>query len=383
MMKSIAILGTVGIPASYGGFETLAENLARFHRAEDLPCRLTVYCSSKSYPDKLETCLGSELRYINLSANGVSSIVYDVISLFSAAFRRHDAILLLGVSGAIALPMLRLCTNVRIVTNVDGMEWRRAKWSGLARCFLRLSEWLAVRFSHEVITDNKGIAEHIATTYGRSCHVVAYGGDHAIRAQPKPYEGKALPSQYVLAIGRIEAENNVGMILDAFARMSDMSLVFVGNWNYGTYGRKMKQRFEPLANLYLLDSIYDIGVLRSLRANASLYVHGHSEGGTNPSLVEMMHFGLPIIAYDCIFNRYTTEGKALFFKDADDLRSIVDALTPVQAATVGAKMRRIALQQYTWDKIGRAYFDLLEGRQLSNCLHSHNRDFRPPSSRSD
>jgi len=361
MTKSIAIVGTVGIPASYGGFETLAENLTRFHRDEELPNRLTIYCSAKSYPDRPETYLSAELRYINLSANGASSILYDAISLFSAAFRRYDVVLLLGVSGAIAVPLLRLFFNIRIVTNVDGMEWKRAKWSGLARCFLRLSEWLAVCASHEVIADNKGIAEHVATVYGRACHVVAYGGDHAIRTKPKPYEGRTLPSQYVFALGRIEPENNVEIILDAFARMPYMPLVFVGNWNYGPYGRRMKERFESLNNLYLLDSIYDRGILRSLRGGASLYVHGHSAGGTNPSLVEMMHFGLPIIAYDSIFNRYTTEGRALFFMDADSLQAKINSLTPIQGSAVGAEMRRIALQRYTWDEIGRLYFELLGG----------------------
>jgi len=152
----------------------------------------------------------------------------------------------------------------------------------------------------------------------------------------------------------------VTMILEAFAQKSDMSLVFVGNWNNSDFGHKLKQRYETLAHLYLLDPIYDIGVLRTIRSNAALYVHGHSAGGTNPSLVEMMHFGLPVLAYDCIYNRSTTEGKAVFFNDADDLKEKVNALTETQMKVIGTEMLDIAQRRYTWDEIGRLYFELLK-----------------------
>lgn len=355
----ISILGTAGIPASYGGFETLAENLSRFHQNNKLPCKLLVYCSAKIYPKKLKSYLGAELRYIGLSANGVSSIPFDILSLFAAIRQRSNVILLLGVSGAIALPLVRLLSDARIVTNIDGIEWKRDKWKGLARWFLRLSERMAVRFSHEVIADNAAIATHIAETYCRYCHVIAYGGDHAIRLKPKPYATKQLPSCYALALCRIEPENNVTMILEAFAQNLGRPLVFVGNWNNSSFGRALRERFASAEYLHLLDPIYDLDVLHTLRSKAALYVHGHSAGGTNPSLVEMMHFGLPILAYDCNFNRNTTDGEALWFHDTESLASAVAKLTPEKSEAVGAAMKRIAQERYTWDVIGRAYYDLL------------------------
>jgi glycosyltransferase involved in cell wall biosynthesis len=355
----IAILGTVGVPANYGGFETLAENLARFHQKAGLPDSLTVYCSAPAYPIKPETYLSANLHYLPLLANGVQSVPYDIWSLCSAAWRGYDAILLLGVSGAIALPFIRLFSRARIVTNIDGIEWRREKWQGFARWFLRLSERMAVRFSHHVVADNGGIADYVTETYGLPCEVIAYGGDHAISVDAKPYPGENLPAAYAFALCRIEPENNVGMILEAFARQTEMPLVFVGNWNNSDYGRELRARFGNLSHILLLDPIYDLGILRTLRGNAALYVHGHSAGGTNPSLVEMMHFGLPVLAFDCIFNRYTTDGKAIYFANVEQLTEYVGSLDAGKAARVGAEMLRIAREHYTWDAIGKAYFDLL------------------------
>jgi len=358
-MKTIAILGTVGVPANYGGFETLAENLTRFHQENVLPAKLVVYCSAKSYPKKLDSYMCAKLRYINLNANGITSIIYDMVSLFSAVRKGADVILLLGVSGALALPFVRLLSRVRVVTNIDGIEWKRDKWKGLAKWFLRFSEYVAVRFSHEVVADNGGIAQHVADSYGRKCHVIAYGGDHSVLANPIPFSDKPLPSQYALSLCRIEPENNVAMILEAFAGRTDKSLVFVGNWNNSAYGQSLLQRYGSFINLYLFDPIYDIGVLSTIRSKAACYIHGHSAGGTNPSLVEMMHFGIPVFAYDCIFNRFTTEDKALFFKTVDELQCAVNTLTPELSETVGAEMHRIANERYTWEQIGKRYFELL------------------------
>ncbi len=355
----ISILGTVGIPASYGGFETLAENLVRFHQANKLPGVLVVYCSAKSYPARPESCLGAELRYVGLGANGVSSIAYDIVSLFSAIWQRSDVILLLGVSGAIALPLVRLLSRARIVTNIDGIEWKREKWKGAARWFLQFSERMAVRFSHEVIADNASIAEHVVQSYGRKSHVIAYGGDHAVLALPRPYDGPLLPARYALALCRIEPENNVAMILEAFAQKPDMPLIFVGNWNNSDFGRELRQRYASLPHLRLLDPIYDAGVLRTLRGNAVLYVHGHSAGGTNPSLVEMMHFGLPILAFDCAFNRYTTDDQAIYFSNVERLIQAMTSLDASKSLQIGDAMGRIARTRYTWHDIGTSYFKLL------------------------
>jgi glycosyltransferase involved in cell wall biosynthesis len=267
--------------------------------------------------------------------------------------------LLLGVSGALALPLVRLFSKAYIVTNIDGIEWKREKWNGVARLYLRASEWAAVRFSHAVIADNQAIADHVRDLYGGDCHVIAYGGDHALSHAGEGEAPAGLPDNYALALCRIEPENHVHTILKAWAQL-DKSLVFVGNWANSAYGRELKARYADEANLHLLDPVYEPGALYALRARASIYVHGHSAGGTNPSLVEMLHFGIPVLAHGCVFNRHSTEGKARYFESPTDLIREVRALKPEYAAAIGADMLEIAQRCYTWDRIGEAYFALLE-----------------------
>ena len=176
----IAIVGVVGIPANYGGFETLVENIVKYHDAYCFPGSITVFCSSRSYTVRAANFLSAKLEYVPLNANGAQSILYDFISLFLAVRKRVDVILLLGVSGAVALPLIRLISSAKIITNIDGIEWRRQKWRGLAKNFLRLSEKMAMRFSHVVIADNSGIASYVKQAYGINSEVIAYGGDHAL-----------------------------------------------------------------------------------------------------------------------------------------------------------------------------------------------------------
>lgn len=358
--RKIAVIGTVGVPANYGGFETLAENLVAYHSNESLPSSLTVYCSGKSYPNKQHSYRSASLKYVPLHANGVQSIPYDIWSLISAIWNRHDVLLLLGVSGAIALPVLRLFTSARVITNIDGIEWRRAKWKGLAKKFLRFSERMAVRFSDEVVADNAAIAEYVKDAYGVDTHVIAYGGDHVLSVDEAEEVGFDLPEYYAVSICRIEPENNIGLILEAFSRQKRYPLVLVGNWNSSEYGRRLREQYGSIPHLYLQEPIYDLAVLRRLRGRATLYVHGHSAGGTNPSLVEAMHFGLPIIAYDCSFNRYTTEGQCAYFDSAASMLARLDELEPDDARRMGASMFEIANRRYTWRTVAKQYFDLLD-----------------------
>lgn len=358
--NKVSILGTVGVPANYGGFETLAENLVKYHYTTSLSGPVTVYCSSRSYPSRERSFLLAQLKYVPLNANGAQSIPYDIISLVSAVWHRSEVILLLGVSGAIVLPLIRLISSARIITNIDGIEWRREKWQGMAKWFLRFSEKMAVRFSHEVIADNGAIADYVKCTYGVDSHVIAYGGDHAVSVEGAPVDEYGLPESYAFSVCRIEPENNVHMVLEAFAKLDSLALVMVGNWNKSEYGRAVRERFSTCKNILSLDSIYDLGKLKTLRARAMFYVHGHSAGGTNPSLVEAMHFGKAVLAYDCSYNRSTTENKALFFKNSEELMRLMQTIELSEVERVGRDMLEIATRRYTWGVVGKQYFLLLK-----------------------
>ncbi len=359
----IAILGTVGVPGRYGGFESLAENLVHFHEHTGRESLLTVYCSGKAFKNPRAERYGSaKLRYISLSANGIQSIPYDVLSIIDALRRGENRILLLGVSGALCLPLCRVMSKARFVTNIDGIEWKRAKWNALARFILRMSEWAAVRFSHDVIADNQAIADYVVKRYRRNCEVITYGGDHAILTEPDFSSIGSLPDQYALALCRIEPENNVHTILEAWAQIKS-PLVFVGNWANSSYGQELKSKYDGHPFITCLDPIYEPSALRAVRERAVLYVHGHSAGGTNPSLVEMMQFGIPVVAWDCDYNRYSTDQRALFFGSAEELVRCVGELDTDLNSEIGDAMREIAQDRYLWSHIGEAYFSLLEVKE--------------------
>jgi len=358
----IALLGTVGLPARYGGFETLAEELVKAAAARGLANRLTVWCSGpQAGPDRPTSFEGAALRYLPLRANGAQSIPYDALSLWQAARSGHRSALLLGVSGASALPIIRATSRMRIVTHLDGIEWTRPKWGRVARAVLKRSEAMAVRWSHAVIADNPEIAAHVRTTHGRDAVQIAYGFEHAQAAPPADISDLALPPGYALAIARAEPENNLATILAAFAALPPRPpLVAVANWQATPQGRDLRARYGSHAHIRLLDADYDPGRLRAIRARASVYIHGHSAGGTNPSLVEMMGFGLPVAAWDCGFNRATTGNAAAYFDSADSLRALIPVLAdPRLAHGMGAEMQALARRRYRWRDVTAAYFDLL------------------------
>lgn len=344
----LSIIGTVGVPACYGGFETLVENLLDENEQNKM---ITVYCSSKSYLEKNAQYKNAKLTYIPLNANGAQSIPYDIWSLCHAVYKGTDNILLLGVSGAICLPFIRIFSKVRIVTNIDGLEWRRAKWNGLIKKFLKFSEKLAVKYSDIVVADNKAIADYVESEYRVKSEIIAYGGDHAV------INNFSLSDDgYALALCRIEPENNVELILEAFCK-TNKKLKFIGNWDKSEFGLSMKAKFQQFDNIEIIDPIYDIQTLFEIRQKCSFYVHGHSAGGTNPSLVEMMHFNKNIFAFDCNYNRASTENKAEFFTDCAQLMALIDNEKQFNHAS---EMKEIAKRRYTWQIVKKQYFDLFK-----------------------
>ena len=347
---NLAIIGTAGIPANYGGFETLADNLVNYLSGK---YNITVYCSSKSYDKKTESYKGAQLKYVNLKANGFQSVFYDTICILKA-IRKSDVILLLGVSGAINIPFLKLFCNVKFVSNIDGIEWKRGKWNKFAVFFLKLSEYIAVKCSHNVIVDNIGIRKYVEKKYHRfDTHLIAYGGDNILQAKHSQPEYK-----YYFSVCRIEPENNVHILLDAFSRIKE-NIIIVGNWDQSNYGKNLYNRYSRADNIKLLSPIYNIEHLDYYRANAYCYLHGHSAGGTNPSLVEAMNLFLPIICFNVDFNRYTTHNQALYFSNADDLVNIVINVTKEELDVIKEKMYCIAVEYYSWDHICSQYENLL------------------------
>ena len=355
----IAVIGTVGLPSKYGGFETLAEYLSKYLNNK---YDMTVYCSTKSYDLKKKRYNNVKLKYIPLKATGVQSIPYDIISII-LSLKNFNVILVLGASGAIIFPFIHFFTNKLIIFNMAGLEWKRSKWNIFARWYLKFSEKIAVKFSDVVVTDNQGLYDYINYEYGIESKIIAYGGDQVSRKCLSNELSSKYPfllKQYYCAVARIQPDNNIKIILQAFADMPDKSLVFIGNWKFSDYGSELKMLYTSFENIHLLDPIYDLNILDQIRSNCFVYIHGHSAGGTNPSLVEAMYLELPIIAYDVNFNRYTTRDRALYFLDNKELNKIVNNLDNEERNNCSNNMKKIANKSYTWKKIVSEYEKLFE-----------------------
>lgn len=338
-----------------GGFESLVETLLEY---TPKGFEYTVFCSSHVYPEKVERYKGSRLIYLPLSANGIQSILYDILSLVKS-INRYDVVLVLGVSGALFFPIFKSLSKAVLVCNIDGIEWRRSKWNVVTRSFLRFSEQVAVRYSDLVIADNKGISDHILNAYGKEAVVIAYGADACSETSYHLLVDHALkPKLYYFKVARIEPENNLLLILEAFSAVPSEKLVVVGNWRASDYGRNLKRSFSKFKNLILLDPIYNLQELNELRRNCLAYVHGHSAGGTNPSLVEAMALKLPIFSFDVNFNRYTLENRGFYFSSQNDLINLVQNAKNLDLDSESEAVFTVYSENYKKSKIAEEYVNL-------------------------
>jgi glycosyltransferase involved in cell wall biosynthesis len=350
-MKKIAIIGSVGIPACYGGFETMAEQLAKRMQNN---FEITVFCSSYAYDNKPPKFENINLEYINLSANGPSSMIYDALSMLKSL--NHDVMICLGVSGSWILPIIKLFKfKVKIITNIDGVESRRERWSPFTRRVLRKLEEYALKHSDVVIADNEGISEYIYENYKVVSPVIEYGADHIdLRADDKGYGIKE--NSYWCGICRIVPENNIDLILEAFTETSE-TIYFIGNWLDSEYGKDIYAKYSTYSNINLLPPLYDDKNYKLfLRNNCKGFVHGHKAGGTSPVLVEAMYIGKLVATFDVNFNRYTTNGLAMYYSTKDELLEIINDRYETYSAP---ELRSFAKERYNWSRISSCYEEIV------------------------
>jgi glycosyltransferase involved in cell wall biosynthesis len=348
--KKISIVGCVGIPNRYGGFESFAENIAPALLQQGF--NVTVTCDASRYSDDLSPFYkGISRKFLKLPANGALSPLHDLVAFFSVLWR-SNTILVLGVSGGVFFPLFRLLCQLlgcRLIVNIDGVEWRRSKFSGAKRRFLYICDSLAQRFAHEIIYDNAALAPYVK--FPKKSHCIAYSGDHAIRLPDKDDSALALSSEpnYALTICRIEPENNCDLLISGFLNSDVSTYKFIGNWNASEYGKSLREKYKSNTRLQLLDPIYDPKSVYHLRKGCSCYLHGHTVGGTNPSLVEMLFFDCAIFCYDCSFNRETAKAGALYFSDIDSLARELS-----QAIAVAPANRDAVREEYsTWTIVAK------------------------------
>jgi glycosyltransferase involved in cell wall biosynthesis len=364
--KKIAIIGTNGLPARYGGFETLAEYLAKGLSSEyELYC----YCSKTPKKERLKEYQNTKLLYLPFRANGWQSIIYDSCSIIYSLFR-HDILLVLGSSGTFVLP-LGFLYKKKIILNIGGIEWQKIRGGHFTAKFeiwvKKRLEYIGIKSSDQVIVDNQVLHDYVIKQYNITPALAEYGGDHAVLMPVSSLFVKKYPflqTEYDVTVSRAQEDMNIHMVIEAYKNVLHRKIVIISNWGISDYGIKLKKtNINKYQNIILLDAIYDLKLLNAIRGNASIYLHTHSLCGTAPSLVEAMYLGLPVICFDVPTNRASTEGKALYFKDIQALISILNKLDGQKLAVLRNDMREISHRRYIWSRIIEVYRGVIKAER--------------------
>jgi glycosyltransferase involved in cell wall biosynthesis len=352
----IAILGSRGIPAEFGGFETFAEQLAV--RLVKRACRVTVFCEGSQGYQPAEY-KGVRLRYVRTpKIAGLRSVWSDLVAM-SMCLRGYDAVYMLGYHTAVGFFLPRMF-GVNFFVNMDGLEWRRAKWKRFARAYLKISEWLAMRWSANLVADSGAINDYLSAAYpgnAHKLHTIPYGAEiPAEVAGDVVTEWGLTPCHYDLVVCRLEPENHVLEIIKGHtASDSDRLLVVIGDHQSGSdYVAELRSIAGD--GVRFLGTVFDQNKLNAIRQHCRAYLHGHSVGGTNPSLLEAMSCGSCVIAHDNPFNREVLANQGIYFHNAEDVAAQVAALdargVPPQ---LGTALKERIRNVYDWERITDLY----------------------------
>jgi glycosyltransferase involved in cell wall biosynthesis len=359
MRKKIAIVGTAGLPANYGGFETLAENLVKCLGSR---YEFVVYCKKTPRERRQSTFFGARLVYLPFQSNGWQSPIYDIVSLIHA-FSTADVVLYLGPVVGYMMPVNRLCAK-NLIVNFGGLnEWEREKLSPIEKMYMYISCWFAARCATNNVADNVVLQKNIKETFRKNSVVVKYGGNHTSIPADDPELQARYPfvrEPYFVSVARAQIDNNLHVVIEAFKNMPEKKLVLVSNWSTSQYGRALFEQNQNIDNIVLLPAIYDLRHLDYIRSRAVAYIHSHSYCGTAPSLVEAICLGLPIISWDVPTNRETTRECALFFDSKESLQYVIGTATQADFNAVRDALRPLATEEYTWDRVCREYAVLFD-----------------------
>lgn len=360
-MKTLRILGTRGIPAAHGGFETFAEHLALYLRERGW--RVIVYCQEEGPVGTVRDSWQGVER-IRISVPGDSSLStmrFDWLSILDAA-KHNDLCLTLGYNTALFNLVLRL-KGIPNIFNMDGIEWIRAKWSKPAKTWFWMNDWLGCWLGNHLIADNPAIKTHLTTRVpAQKVTMIPYGAVPVTQAPEDLVRQYGLePGRYLTVIARPEPENSVLEIVRAFSSKSrGYKLAVLGTYHPGNpYHAAVRAAASP--EVEFLGAIYDAPTVQSLRFHSAVYVHGHQVGGTNPSLVEALGAGNAVIAHDNRFNRWVAGQGANYFNSVDKLSDCLDRLLSDEHVLQG--MRKASRDRFeqalTWPIVLSQYEDLL------------------------
>lgn len=365
------MIGTRGVPAAYGGFETAVEEVGR--RLADRGHRVTVYTRGSARKER--EFLGMKVVHLPaLPVKQLETLSHTGLSVLHSFFgRRPDAAFVFNAANSPFLPLLR-ARRTPIALHMDGLEWKRSKWGRRGKAYYRWAEEFGVRWADALIADAPGIADYYRDEFDVDTEMIRYGAPVLERADDAGVRELGLePGGYHLVVARFEPENHVSEIVEGYrASGAVMPLVVVGSAPYSAeYTQRISAAAEGDPRIRLLGGVYDQDLLDALYFHAHTYVHGHSVGGTNPSLLRAMGAGTAVIAYDVGFNRETLGGQGWFFSDTTDVTAQFDALAsdPSPATALGEAMRLRAAEEFRWDAVADEYEDLARRIAARESIH--------------
>lgn len=352
---SIAMVGTRGVPARYGGFETCVEEVGR--RLVDRGHRVVVYCRGAVDDETPNSYLGMELVHRKaMRKRSLETLSHTGLSTVHLMRHRTDVALVFNAANAPFLPALR-AAGIPVATHVDGLEWKRAKWGGAGQSYYRLVERMAVWWSNVLIADAVGIADYYRDKFGAATDLIAYGApDIANITTSRLVELDLQAGKFHLVVARFEPENHVLEIVRGYVDSEAvLPLVVVGSAPYADeYTAAIKAAAD--GRVRLLGGVWDVELLDQLYAGARTYVHGHSVGGTNPSLLRAIGAGAATTAFDVVFNREVLGDAGRYFASCDELSGLIEQ---TEADDADIRIRKAAARaralSYDWDDVADRY----------------------------
>ncbi len=349
----VGIIGTRGIPNNYGGFEQCAEFLAK--GLVEKGFKVSVY-NSHNHACQEKTWNGINIIHCYDPEDKVGTFgqfIYDFNCIRDARKRYFDIILQLGYTSSSVWGMLMPRKSI-VTTNMDGLEWKRRKFSKAVQTFLLKGERLAVQFSDFLISDSIVMQNYLKEKYGKESTFIAYGAYEFNDPDPSSLSTYQLePYQYNMLIARLVPENSIDMILKG-VRDANVKIPFIVVGNHQTkYGEYLKDKFSKYPHIRFLGGIYNLGALNNIRYFSNIYFHGHTVGGTNPSLLEAMASYSLICANNNAFNRYVLEDHSLYFNSAAEVATVIQTTRKekdIYKSMIKENLRKIR-EIYNWGKI--------------------------------
>jgi len=371
-VKSVAIIGTRGYPSYYGGFETAVRKIAPYLADHDWDVTVYGRPGSTLDADPERDPRVHSVRTRGLETKSVSTLSYGLTATWHALFHKPDVALVMNVANGYFLPLLR-ARGIRTIVNVDGIEWDRAKWGRVAKAVFRAGARATARFADEIICDSDEIQRRWDRDFGRRGVFIPYGGDVVAQL---PVEPGFQHRGYVLVVARFVPENTIPEFVEAAAEIARiLPVIIVGSSGYGgPLEAQVAQLAEADPNVTWLGHVSDDRRLLALWQHAAVYFHGHSVGGTNPTLVQAMAMGTPVVARDTVYNREVLGANGHFCAPVPSaIHAAVVALASDPRAQEKASRDNFARsrESYTWEGVCASYDEALTALVEKGPQHAH------------